>query len=80
VPDPRPVRTRRRLLDAGRTLIAERGEGGLRIAEITERAGVALGSFQNHFASKEELVEAVIVETVQTLAGQIVDGPAMDRN
>jgi AcrR family transcriptional regulator len=80
VPDPRPVRTRRRLLDAGRALIAERGEGGLRIAEITERAGVALGSFQNHFSSKKELVEAVIVETIQTLAAQIVDGPDMDHD
>jgi AcrR family transcriptional regulator len=76
MPDPRRARTRRRLLDAGQTLIAERGVAALRIAEITEQAGVALGSFQNHFASKDELVEAVIVEAVQTLAAQIVEGPA----
>ena len=73
--DPRRARTRRRLLDAGQTLIAERGVAGLRIAEITEEAGVAIGSFQNHFASKDELVEAVIVEAVQALAAQIVEGP-----
>jgi AcrR family transcriptional regulator len=73
--DPRRARTRRRLLDAGHTLIAERGVTGLRIAEITEEAGVAIGSFQNHFASKDELVEAVIVEAVQDLAAQVVEGP-----
>ena len=75
MPDPRRAHTRRRLLDAGQVLIADRGVSGLRIADITEQAGVALGSFQNHFSSKEELVEAVIVEAVQTLAAQIIDGP-----
>ena len=73
--DPRRARTRRRLLDAGHRLIADHGVAALRIAEITEEAGVAIGSFQNHFASKDELVEAVIVEAVQALAAQIVEGP-----
>jgi AcrR family transcriptional regulator len=61
-------RTRRKLLDAGRTLIAERGVAGLRIQEITERADVALGSFYNHFTTKEALVEAVISESLTDLA------------
>jgi AcrR family transcriptional regulator len=74
--DPRRARTRRRLLDAGHELIAQKGVEGLRIAELTQQAGVALGSFQNHFASKEELVEAVVLEAVQTLAAQIVEGPS----
>ncbi len=78
MPDERRSRTRRRLLDAGQVLIADRGVAQLRIADITEQAGVALGSFQNHFTSKDDLVEAVIVEAVQTLAAQIVEGPAAD--
>lgn len=78
MPDPRRARTRRRLLDAGQSLIAERGVAQLRIADITEQAGVALGSFQNHFASKDDLVQAVIIEAVQTLAAQIVEGPAVE--
>jgi len=61
-------RTRRRLLDAGRTLIAERGVSGLRIQEITERADIALGSFYNYFPAKEDLVEAVVAESLSTLA------------
>ena len=61
-------RTRRRLLDAGRTLIAERGVSGLRIQEITERADIALGSFYNYFPAKEDLVEAVVAESLSALA------------
>jgi AcrR family transcriptional regulator len=60
---------------AGRRLIAERGVAGLRIADITQEAGVALGSFQNHFAGKEELVEAVVSESLAELAAEIVEAP-----
>ena len=60
-------------MEAGHQLIAEKGVAGLRIAEITERAGVALGSFYNHFETKEDLVEAVVSDTLASLAGAIVD-------
>ena len=66
--DRRRAHTRRKLLDAGRILIAERGVPGLRIQEITERADVALGSFYNHFATKESLIEDVISESLTDLA------------
>jgi AcrR family transcriptional regulator len=70
--DPRPARTRSRLTTAGRRLIAERGVAGLRVADITREAGVALGSFQNHFGSKDELVEAIVADSLESLAGEIV--------
>jgi AcrR family transcriptional regulator len=72
--DPRRQRTRSRLIAAGRRLIGEQGVASLRIADITHEAGVAIGSFQNHFASKEELVEAVVSDSLATLAQQIVGG------
>jgi AcrR family transcriptional regulator len=72
MPDPRRARTRRRLIDAAHALIAEKGVANLRIAELTTHAGVALGSFQNHFASKDELVEAVVREAIETLAAGII--------
>jgi AcrR family transcriptional regulator len=65
-------RTRRKLVDTARALIAERGVAGLRIHEITERADVALGSFYNHFATKEALVEAVVGESLSELAAATV--------
>jgi AcrR family transcriptional regulator len=67
------ARTRQKLTDATRALIAEKGVAGLRISEITERADVALGSFYNHFESKEELVEDVVAETIKALAEAMVE-------
>ncbi len=41
-------------------IIAERGFEGLVIQDITQRADVGYGSFYNHFASKEAIVDATI--------------------
>ena len=72
----RRERTRRGLIAAGRALISEEGVAGLRISEITERADVALGSFYNHFESKEDLVDAVVAESLEALA-RAVAAPAV---
>jgi AcrR family transcriptional regulator len=66
------ARTRAKLTEAASVLIAEKGVAGLRIQEITERADVALGSFYNHFKTKDELVEAVITDTIDVRARGIV--------
>jgi AcrR family transcriptional regulator len=66
--DRRRERTRSRLTGAARTLIAEKGVAGLRIADITEVADVGRGSFYNYFESKDDVVEAVVSESLQTLA------------
>jgi AcrR family transcriptional regulator len=68
----RRARTRQKLTDAAAGLIAEKGVSGLRILEITEKADVALGSFYNHFESKEDLVEAVVADTIDVRAQAIV--------
>jgi AcrR family transcriptional regulator len=68
----RREQTRRKLLDAARALFARQGVDNTRINEITDEADVGFGSFYNHFASKEAIVEAVLAETV---AGQ---GAAVD--
>ncbi|MDX8153266.1 TetR/AcrR family transcriptional regulator [Patulibacter brassicae] len=64
----------RNLLDATAALIAEDGTADLRISDITERADVALGSFYNYFASKEEIVDAVARETLSALAASLAEG------
>lgn len=53
---------------AARELIIERGVAGLRIADLTDAADVGRGSFYNHFASKEDLVAAVVQDSLATLA------------
>jgi AcrR family transcriptional regulator len=75
--DRRRERTRQRLIDAGRTLIAEKGVAGLRIQEITAEADVALGSFYNYFPTKEDLVEAVVAESLTALGATTVVADAM---
>lgn len=52
--------TRRKLLDAAFRLMAERGMDAVAINQITEAADVGLGSFYNHFASKEAIYDAVM--------------------
>jgi AcrR family transcriptional regulator len=76
----RRERTRAALLDAARALITEKGVAGLRIQEITDGADVALGSFYNHFESKEELVEAVVAESLGSLADALATPLAADQD
>jgi AcrR family transcriptional regulator len=61
----RRVRTRARLIEATRRLVAERGIEATPITDITDAAGVGVGSFYNHFATKEDLLEAVIADTIE---------------
>lgn len=77
----RRLRTRARLIDAARRIIAERGGiDAVPIAEITGAADVAIGSFYNHFPSRDALFEAVMGETLEAhgrrldaLASEIAD-------
>jgi AcrR family transcriptional regulator len=57
--------TRRALLDAARSLFAERGYADVSVGEIAERAGVTTGAIYHHFASKKGLFSAVYEELVR---------------
>ena len=48
--------TRERLIEAARRVIARQGIDATTIADITSAADVGIGSFYNHFKSKEDLV------------------------
>lgn len=56
----RKARTRAALLDAARTLFARQGFEQTAIAEITDTADLGVGSFYNHFESKEDLLAALL--------------------
>lgn len=68
---------RRRLVEAASTVIAERGVEGLRLRELADRADVGFGSFYTHFASKEELVEAVVASLLGGLTEAIIERAAV---
>jgi AcrR family transcriptional regulator len=63
----RRLETRRLLMEAGMSLFVERGVEQVSIDAITSRAGVAKGSFYNHFDSREALFEALIEATLARL-------------
>ena len=46
----------RRMIDAGRDLIIQSGDARVSVAEIAERADVALGTFYGHFETREKFV------------------------
>ncbi len=72
----RQAKTRADLIRAAREIIAERGLEGLRVNDVTERADVAFGTFYNQFKTKDDIVEAVVAETIVGLANSIADSPA----
>ena len=59
----RKQRTRAALVKAAQRLIAE-GKVNVPVLEITRAADVGMGSFYNHFDSKEQLFEAAIADVL----------------
>ena len=57
---PRGERTLRKILDAARDEFGERGFSDSSIVGITQRAGVALGTFYTYFNSKEAVFQALV--------------------
>lgn len=65
-------RTLRAILDAAAAEFGERGFHDTGITHITQRAGVALGTFYTYFNSKEEVFRAL----VRDMSGQVRDAVA----
>ncbi len=59
----RKQRTRAALIGAAQRLIAE-GKTNVAVLEITQAADVGMGSFYNHFDSKEQLFEAAVADVL----------------
>ena len=78
----RKTRTRAALLAAAKTLFAGQGVESTTIADIAEQADIAVGSFYNYFATKDDLLAALLELTLseQLAALQMrqaqVDDPA----
>ncbi|RZJ45223.1 MAG: TetR/AcrR family transcriptional regulator, partial [Brevundimonas sp.] len=62
------VRTRQKVLDAARSLFAERGYEPATIRDIAKGAGMSTGAVFANFQDKAELFEAVLAEDMARLA------------
>lgn len=67
----RKQKTRAALLAAAQTFIAA-GKLNVPVLEITQAADVGMGSFYNHFATKEELFDAALTEVLD-MHGALLD-------
>ena len=71
------------ILDAATRLLRERGVSGARVADVMAGAGLTVGGFYAHFASKEALVDEALrraaIHMRDKLLQRIEDKPASDR-
>lgn len=67
------ARTRRRIMDAGRKMLSERGYLGTTVALLAEEAGVSPGLVNAHFGSKAGLMFAILTEQNAAQIGQMSD-------
>lgn len=67
-----PVRTRRAILDAARTLLAREGRDALNVQRVAELANVNRGTAYLHFASREELTQATLDDVSRQLAETVL--------
>src|SRR5258706_6331166 len=75
-------KTRAKLLDAAKRVMAGKGVEGTTIAEIAIAADVAPGTFYNYFTTREEILDAVATSLVDefravvTAIQRSIDDPA----
>jgi AcrR family transcriptional regulator len=65
--------TRQRILDVAVDLFIERGYAGTSVRDISERLGMTKGSLYYHFASKDDLLAALVEPMLAELDDFIVD-------
>lgn len=71
--------TRERILDVAVDLFIEQGYAGTSVRDISERLGMTKGSLYYHFASKEDVLNALVTPLMDDLDAFIVDARAASR-
>ena len=64
--------TRQRLLETAWELFREKGYDHTTVAEITEAADVAKGTFFNYFSTREELVDQIALWRIDLLGSRVL--------
>jgi len=63
----------RRILDAARQIMAERGPEALVVSEVAQRAGINRSTAYQHFRTRDELVGAVMTEIAEEISRMLVE-------
>ncbi len=74
----RGEQTKEAIIQAAHDLFIQQGYHGTSMRQIAGKAGIALGGLYNHFASKEEVFEAVFLEyhPYRQVLPAVLGGPA----
>jgi len=71
------------ILGSAARLVRRRGISGASVADVMKGAGLTVGGFYAHFASKEQLIEATLRRTIEAtrarLFARLDEKPAADR-
>lgn len=68
------IRTHEAILQSAARLLRQRGIAGARVADVMSAAGLTVGGFYAHFASKEALVDDALQRTGAELRQKLFDG------
>lgn len=68
-----PEQQRQRLLGAARAELRRSDFGSVRVSDVVRAAGMSSRSFYDHFASKEDLLIALIHETGRDILAQLAE-------
>lgn len=71
------IANRARILDAARAVLAERGLD-IEVHEVAARAGVGVGTLYRHFANRDDLVRAILNETLDDLMARLRSAAAIE--
>ena len=76
-------KTRQAILGAADRLLRKRGIAGATVADVMRGAGLTVGGFYAHFASKEALIDTALHRTAaamrERLFGKLDEKPVDDR-
>jgi TetR/AcrR family transcriptional repressor of nem operon len=67
-------RTHETILESAARLVRERGIAGARVADVMKGAGLTVGGFYAHFASKEALVDDALRRTAGAMRSRLFAG------
>jgi AcrR family transcriptional regulator len=71
-------RTRRRILEAARRLMAERGPESLTVSAVAHAAEINRTTAYQHFRTRDELVQAVTRELIDEVAARLAEPRPME--
>lgn len=77
--DPRPARSRARLLDAATALLQSGGPSAVTVDAVTRSANVARATLYRHFSSANDLLAAAFVSLLQPAPMPPAEGELRDR-